>query len=670
MAKPYTKIAVIMNPQSANGDTGRRWPVVQQAIAGVIGPFEPLVTERPGHAVELTRQALKDGCDRIVSVGGDGTHHEVLNGFFEDYLPINPEASLVIVPQGTGSDFARLLGLTRESDALPLIASDHVIKSDVGRVTFTRPEGGTAARYFINIADFGAGGVVAERVNQHSKMLGGFISFLWAIIKTVLTYRPPVIRLQIDGLFVEQKCMDVIVANGQYYGGGIHVAPDAKLNSGKFEVFAIGRITLLDFVRHIRAFYVGDLRKIKNLVKSFSASRIVAHSDERVLVDLDGELPGQLPAAIEILPSALKLVVADPARNAPFTKEPPVSVETKPADKQLDLWNAAAETLPHAETLPGETAQEEAAPSKYAVIVNPHSANTRTGKRWKHLKDLLKDQIGDYTAYFTERPGHAAALTQKALAAGFDRIICVGGDGTLNEIVNGFFDGADAINPAASLAVLPSGVAAEFTRSLGIHREADALAIVNSPRVMAVDIGRATFVRHDGKEGMSYFINCAHIGLGAAVAQRFNLPKAIGGYVSFTADLLQTLATYRNVPIALEIDGHQFEEMCHDIVIANGRYGGGGMLVAPEAKLDSGVFEVYVIGDVSPVEALTSLPKAYRGNLAKRPDKVKRFKASRISARATEPVILSLEGETPGVLPVSIELLPRAIRIVQPEERG
>ena len=94
------------------------------------------------------------------------------------------------------------------------------------------------------------------------------------------------------------------------------------------------------------------------------------------------------------------------------------------------------------------------------------------------------------------------------------------------------------------------------------------------------------------------------------------------------------------------------------------------MLVAPEAELDSGVFEVYVIGDVSPFEALRSLPKIYRGNLEQRPDKVRRFKASRITARATEPVLLSLEGETPGTLPVEIELLPRAIRLVRPEERA
>jgi YegS/Rv2252/BmrU family lipid kinase len=664
---PYNKIAVIMNPQSANGDTGRRWPQLRPAIEGIIGPFDPLITEKPGHAADLTRQALKDGCDRIVSVGGDGTHHEVLNGFFEDYLPINPEATLVIMPQGTGSDLARLLGLSRDSDPLRLLNGEHVVRADVGRVTFTVPKGGgTSARYFVNIADFGAGGAVADRVNRHSKALGGFASFLWAIIKTVLTYRPPVIRLQVDGLFVEQKCMDVIVANGQYYGGGIHVAPEAKLNSGKFEVFAIGKITLLDFVRHIGDFYRGDLKKVKKLVKCFSASRIVAHSEERVLVNLDGEIPGELPAAIEILPSALKLVVPAPNVEAALPDEAAPQTMAESSTQQLELWDAAAEALER----PAQAAAEEAAPTKYAVIVNPHSANTRTGKRWKHLKDLLKEEIGEYKAFFTERPGHATELAHRALLAGHDRIVCVGGDGTLQEIVSGFFDGEEPINPSASLAVLPEGVASEFTRGLGIHKEVDALALVNSPKTVMADVGRARFTLRDGGEAMEHFINCAHIGLGGAVAERFNRPKTIGGYVSFVLDLLKTLATYRNVPIALEIDGHQFEETCHDIVIANGQYGGGGMLVAPEAELDSGVFEVYVIGDVSPFEALRSLPKIYRGNLEQRPDKVRRFKASRITARATEPVLLSLEGETPGTLPVDIELLPRAIRLVRPEERA
>ncbi|MCC6694223.1 MAG: diacylglycerol kinase family lipid kinase [Candidatus Hydrogenedentes bacterium] len=299
-----------MNPKSANGRTGKAWPRLEPRIRAVLGDYTLLVTERPWHAAELTRRALHEGHGRVVSVGGDGTHHEVLNGFFDGYLPINPEASLAIFPHGTGSDLARTLGVSREEDALAVL-EQHVIRHvDIGRATFTLPGGSTDVRYFINVADFGLGGVVVANVNGSSKRLGPFLTFLLALLRSLVTFENPQVRLQIDGEHLDQKTVNVMVANGQYYGGGIHVAREAAMASGSFEVYVLGDVGFWKALWNVPRLYTGTYVDRTDLVRRFTASRVVAQSDERVLLNLDGEQPGLLPAVIEILPSALPLECA------------------------------------------------------------------------------------------------------------------------------------------------------------------------------------------------------------------------------------------------------------------------------------------------------------------------------------------------------------------------
>ncbi|MBM3288766.1 MAG: diacylglycerol kinase family lipid kinase, partial [Candidatus Hydrogenedentes bacterium] len=120
------KIAVVVNPRSANGRTGKRWPEFESRLHAAIGDFTTLTTTRPGHAGELARMAIEEGHDTIVSVGGDGTHCEVVNGFFDGARPVNPAAAMAVVPQGTGSDLARGLGMRRFEDALDTLVARNV----------------------------------------------------------------------------------------------------------------------------------------------------------------------------------------------------------------------------------------------------------------------------------------------------------------------------------------------------------------------------------------------------------------------------------------------------------------------------------------------------------------------------------------------------------------
>lgn len=302
------KTAVVMNPRAAAGRAERKWPRVEKRLRREIGQWLTLQTQHSGHATELVRQALKDGYERIISVGGDGTHHEVVNGFFEDGAAVNPEALMVVMPIGTGSDLGRTLQLPKDVDLVPLTEGGRIIRSDLGRVTFNRMDGSTVSSYFINVADFGAGGAVAEHVNKNSKDFGGFFSFFVGVMRTLWTYKAPWFEIDVDGQTFAQHSMSVIVANAEYFGGGIHVAPRARLNDGLLDVFVIENVSIVQATMNLRALYTGRVYDKPHLLRPFQAKRLTLWSPERVLVNLDGEIPGTLPATVEVVPGALRLM--------------------------------------------------------------------------------------------------------------------------------------------------------------------------------------------------------------------------------------------------------------------------------------------------------------------------------------------------------------------------
>lgn len=305
------KTAVIVNPYSAGGRTGARWPSLSSVVERQIGDFATFQTQRPGHASDLVRQALCDGYDRILSVGGDGTHHEVINGFFDGLLPVNPRAVLAILPLGTGSDLARTLGLPSGEAAVPYLDSDRVVHADLGRVTFSSPDGAQNYCYFINTCHIGMGGAVARRVNLASKKYGGFCAYLSGVLGTLLSFRNPFMQIDVDGLQLDQVSRDIIIANGQYDGAGMHVAPMARLDSGHFEVFILDDFGRFESLRSIPLLYKGRILDKADRIKHFQATRVTVRSRETVFVNLDGEQPGALPASVEVVPKAIRLVVPE-----------------------------------------------------------------------------------------------------------------------------------------------------------------------------------------------------------------------------------------------------------------------------------------------------------------------------------------------------------------------
>ena len=310
MVMPRT--VLVVNPRSQGGRLGKRWKDIADTI-GRAFPFEEAITEAPGDATRLTRDALRGGAERVVAIGGDGTINEVVNGFFDEHgAAIAAEASMAVIPFGTGGDFRRTVQLPTElAEAARVIAANHRRKVDVGRLEFTANDGKRALRMFANIASFGVSGVVDRLVNESGKKLGR-LTFALATARATWSYRNQRVQLVFDGRDrVEATINPVAVANGRYFGGAMMVAPNAELDDGQFDVIAMGDFGFGDLLKSGRRLYQGTHLTMDKVTARRARVVEAEPIDPAAIVelDVDGENPGRLPARFELLPAALWLVV-------------------------------------------------------------------------------------------------------------------------------------------------------------------------------------------------------------------------------------------------------------------------------------------------------------------------------------------------------------------------
>jgi YegS/Rv2252/BmrU family lipid kinase len=311
-------VFVIVNPRAASGSTGRHFDDVSAAVRAAVGDHRHAFTERPLHAEELCRAALRDGTDLVVAVGGDGTINEVVNGFFETPIPglaprpLRQGAALAILPRGTGGDLRRTLGLDGDLRRCgPRLAGTRK-PIDVGLVEFEADGGARAARYFVNVADAGVGFEVVTLANKSSKVLGGKLTFTLASLRALGGWKDVPVRFSLDGApFEEAKVTTFAVANGRFFGGGMQVAPGARLDDGLFGVTIWSGYGLSDFVLKSASMYDGSHVKLPGT--RTCTARIVrlepaSGSQDPIGVEVDGEPIGRLPATFSIVPGAIQLV--------------------------------------------------------------------------------------------------------------------------------------------------------------------------------------------------------------------------------------------------------------------------------------------------------------------------------------------------------------------------
>lgn len=296
----------IVNPVSAAGRTRKIWPRMERLLRERGASFDWRYTERPGHAIEIARDALKEGYELIAAVGGDGTLNEVVNGFFEDDRLINPRAHLGVIPCGTGSDFRKSIGIPRDPEgAIERLLSGRALPVDIGKVRFQGDSGFQEVRYFINIADLGLGGETARRVNAMSKFLGGLLSFFIGAVVTILIYRNKQVEIVVDDRdIINGRVNTVVVANGRYFAGGMFMAPNARPDSGLFNVVVIGDLGRFELIYNLLRVYRGTHLSYPK-IREITARTIYVKSRERMVLEMDGEVPGFAEAEFTIVPGAI-----------------------------------------------------------------------------------------------------------------------------------------------------------------------------------------------------------------------------------------------------------------------------------------------------------------------------------------------------------------------------
>jgi YegS/Rv2252/BmrU family lipid kinase len=306
---PNSEYHVIVNPVSSGGEAGRRWPETESKIRNALKDFSFELTHAGGDGERLAASAVHAGVKTLIVVGGDGTLSEVANGILQ-FAP-EQRPSLAVLNYGTGGDFVRTTGAPADlSLMLEKIKMRREINIDAGRISFTNHQGLSARRHFINIAGCGLAGSVVNAVNQASKRFGAFTYFA-SSLSSAVTYKNPRVRISIDdGPFTTETITTLAVCNGQFFGGGMQIAPDASITDGLLNITILGDWSLAQKVKYSRNLYNGTITHCYG-VKSFQARTIRVEPDimRPILIDCDGECPGQLPMTAEVLPGAIRLIV-------------------------------------------------------------------------------------------------------------------------------------------------------------------------------------------------------------------------------------------------------------------------------------------------------------------------------------------------------------------------
>ena len=306
---------VVVNPHSGNGRTARDWPEIEKALRELYPNLSSRMTRRRGEATGYVRNALQEGHNEIVALGGDGTVNEAINGFFDEEGSIAPDAVFSFLTSGTGGDFRKTFGIPPNwPAAVARLKTSTVAQIDVGRVSCLDAHGTPIVRHFVNIGSFGLSGAVVDSVNRAriAKVFGGQFAFAFHSALDMFTYRERAVRIRVDGAFDDiVPISTVAIANGQYFGGGMQVAPDANPNDGLFDIVIMAATPRAQAMNELKLLYTGEHVKRPHVRvlrgQRITAAPVAETGGVPVLIELDGESAGRLPATFEILPRALTL---------------------------------------------------------------------------------------------------------------------------------------------------------------------------------------------------------------------------------------------------------------------------------------------------------------------------------------------------------------------------
>lgn len=300
----------ILNPNAGNGKGHKDWNRISEILRKNQVPFEFRFTERKGQAVDLAKNAIKEGFRKIISIGGDGTLNEVVNGVFsQDNCP-SKEITIGLIPVGTGNDWGRMFGIPLVYEgAVQVIRENKQMLHDIGIISYYNGDK-KENRYFINIAGLGFESVVVRKTNhQKEKGKSSKAIYLYNLLSSLISYRNTEAEIIVDGQKSTARIFSINVGNGKYCGGGMRQTPDALPNDGLLDITVIKDLGKLEVIRSLKILYDGTILSHPK-VDGYRAAKLAVNSGSLLYLEADGESLGHTPAEFGIIPSAINIVYA------------------------------------------------------------------------------------------------------------------------------------------------------------------------------------------------------------------------------------------------------------------------------------------------------------------------------------------------------------------------
>jgi YegS/Rv2252/BmrU family lipid kinase len=306
--------------------------------------------------------------------------------------------------------------------------------------------------------------------------------------------------------------------------------------------------------------------------------------------------------------------------------------------------------------------------TNWITIVNKAAGGGKTEKDWPRIRKLLDQYQIPFEAHFTNRRLHASIIARNKIKEGYSKIIVVGGDGTMNEVINGVFAQQRILTTEVMLGIISVGTGNDWARMFNIPADYEgAVRTIKEQKTFIQDAGLVSY-RKNGKEWKRYFINIAGMGFGARVVERSNRMKEKGksGPFLYFYNIFYSLLRYKSQKAEIEIDGTSYDRSIFSLNVGIGKYNGGGMIQVPHAIADDGLYSITLIKKIGKLNILANLKRLYNGSITKH-SKVETYMARSVQIGGSPRLQVETDGETLGHGPVSFKIIPRSVRVISGE---
>ena len=303
--------------------------------------------------------------------------------------------------------------------------------------------------------------------------------------------------------------------------------------------------------------------------------------------------------------------------------------------------------------------------TNWIAIVNLAAGGGKTKRDWPIIAQILQREGVRYETFFTDRRLHASIIARNKIKEGYSKIIVVGGDGTMNEVINGVFSQKRIHTTEVMLGMISVGTGNDWAKTFNIPADYEgAVRTIKQQKTFIQDAGLVNY-RKNGKEWKRYFINIAGLGFGAKVVERANRMKEKGksGHMLYFYNIFYSLIQYRSKKAVIEIDGTSYDRKIFSLNVGIGKYNGGGMIQVPHAIADDGLYSITLIKKIGKLNVIANMKKLYNGNIVKH-SKVETYMAKSVQIDGSSLLKLETDGESLGHGPVSFEIIPKSVTVI------